>query len=153
MKKNIIFYLIMFVCLSSPAFAEKIPIKIMPAELLSTKQDEIEVGDLINFQIKNDVYLNDRLYIKQGTKIIGIVNFVHNNGWGGDNAEITIEKFVTKDINGRKIEINSPIIINGNSETANSFLQVLSAKIFIWLRGSEIYLRPLSQTFNIFIER
>ena len=151
--KSFIFSLAIIASFTAPAFAEKIPIKLTSTELLSTKYDEIEVGDLIDFQTLQDVYINDKLYIKQGTKVVGVVDFLHNNGWGGDNAEIKIEKFVLKNIDGKKITINYPIRINGNSETANGFKQVILANIFILIRGSEIYIEPSKINFNIFIEQ
>ena len=153
MKRNLLLILAIIAIFTSPAFAEKIPVKLTNAELLSTKHDEIEVGDLIDFKTLNDIYVEDKLYIKKGTKVVGAVDFVHNNGWGGDNAEIKVEKFILKNANGEKITINYPISINGNSETANSFKQLVLSNIFIFIRGSEIYIEPKKIHFSVFIER
>lgn len=153
MKRTTLIVFAIIATFTMPAFAEKIPVKLTPTVLLSTKYDEIEVGDLLYFKTLNDVYVEDKLYIKKDTKAVGTVDFVHNNGWGGDNAEIKIEKFVLKNIDGKKITINYPIRINGNSETANGFKQVILANIFILIRGSEIYIEPSKINFNIFIEQ
>lgn len=151
--KSFIFSFAIIAIFIPPCFAEKIPVKLTNAELLSTKHDEIEVGDLIDFKTLNDIYVEDKLYIKKGTKVIGTVDFVHNNGWGGDSAEIKIKKIILKNANGEKITINYPISINGNSETANTLKQLILSNIFIFIRGSELYIEPEKIRFSVFIER
>ena len=79
--------------------AQKTPIKIVPAENISTCYDEIQTGDKLLFQVKNDVYVDKQLIFKKGANVIGYVNFFCENGWGYDNAEITLNKFQLR-ING-----------------------------------------------------
>lgn len=170
--KKIIFILVFLLLFDMlPSYAEKIPIKITPVQIISTHHDEIEVGDWINFEIVNDVYLNDNLYIKRNTKVVGIVDFIHPNGWGGDAADINFTTFYTIDINNKKITISYPLNINGNSEMANNIRDVVTNSMnqiccylsyltyagrnyagFIF-RGSEIFIEPDTRTYNIFIER
>jgi len=163
-----------------PAFAEKIPVKIEPAQVISTHHDEVEVGDWINFEVVNDVYVDDNLYIKKGTKISGVVDFFHPNGWGGDSADIVFKKFYTTDVNHKKITIFYPLEIDGKTEMANSIRSVTNKGatsvaprvIFRWfhflkppiinwqylsylgfvVRGSEISVEPDTTIYNIFIE-
>lgn len=153
MKKNIICLIFIFLVLCLPSFAEKIPVKITPIQLISTHYDNIEVGDKLAFQVVNDVYVKNKLFIKKGENIWGIVDFVHNNGWAGDSAEIKLEKFITKNVDGERIIINSNIRLDGNTETANSTKQIIASKILVLVRGSEIFIEPDTITFNIFIER
>lgn len=158
MRKIIL--LIVFLILSGliPAFAEKIPIKIAPIQVISTHHDETEIGDWIDFEIVDDVYAHDELFLKKGTRVIGIVDFVHPNGWLGDAAEVSFKKFVTVDSKHKKVEIISPVLLNGNSLLKdqskqcliNSFNNLLP--VFIFVRGSEIYLEPDTQTFALFTE-
>ena len=136
----------------SPVFAEKIPVKIEPVQIISTHHDEVEVGDKIKFRTAKDININGKLYIKADTPVYGIVDFIHNNGWAGDNAEIKFNKFITQNISGEKIEIDYPVSIKGNHETANA-IKTFVSEITLLVRGSEIYIEPDSFYINIFIER
>lgn len=169
--RKIIFISLLLFLVMLPSYAEKIAVKIAPTQIITTHHDEIEVGDWINFEIANDVYVNDDLYIKKNTRIVGIVDFVHQNGWGGDAADIKFKTFYTIDAQGKKTTISYPLEINGNSEIANSSREVpinlvsrtaehLSFLTYMGLnyagfifRGAEIKLEPDTKTYNIFIER
>lgn len=93
--------------------SENTPIKIKPAQKISTCYDEIEVGDKIKFSTVKDVYKNGKLYIKKDTPIYGTVDYVSENGWSYDNAQIDLKKFKTKIVDGKIINITSPLSING----------------------------------------
>lgn len=169
--RKIILILLLLLGVTLPSFAEKIAVKIAPTQLVTTKNDKIEVGDWINFEIANDVYVNDALYLKKNTRIVGVVDFVHQNGWGGDAADITFKNFYTVDAQGKKVNISYPLDINGNSEFANSsrdvpvkfvnrFAEYFSILTFQGLnyagyifRGAEISVEPDTKTYNIFINR
>jgi len=163
--------LLLFLSFALPSYAEKIAVKIAPTQLITTKHNEIEVGDWINFEAASDVYVNDAIYIKKNTRVVGIVDFVHQNGWGGDAADITFKTFYTIDAQGKKVTISYPLEINGNSEFANSTRDVpvnmlgtaaehfsvltfrgLNYAGFIF-RGAEISVEPDTKTYNLFIER
>ena len=75
--------------------------------------DEIEYGDKIRFAVVKDVYKNGKLYIKKGTPVYGIVDYVNENGWAYDNAQIDFKEFRVKNIEGKVIKISSPVSING----------------------------------------
>ena len=89
------------------------PVKIKPAQKISTCYDETEVGDRIKFIIEKDIYKNGKLYIKKDTPIYGTVDYVSDNGWSYDNAQIDIKKFKTRTADGKVITISSPLSING----------------------------------------
>lgn len=93
--------------------SENTPIKIKPTQKISTCYDEIEVGDIIKFAAVKDVYKNGKLYIKKDTPIYGTVDYVSENGWSYDNAQIDFKKFKTKTADGKVINITSPLSING----------------------------------------
>jgi len=176
MKSKIIYSLILGLLFAVPAHAEKIPVKIAPIQVISTNLDEIEVGDWLNFEVVNDVYRDDNLLIKKDSKVIGVVDFVHQNGWGGDGAEIELKTFYVMDVSGKKLTIVSTLVINGDAATANGAKSYLSnavrrvpvrpfidtsshllinlatlAKPLLFIRGSEIYIEPDTVTFNIFL--
>lgn len=168
--KKIIYTIFILLIIAMPSYAEKISVKISPIQIISTNHDEIEVGDWIKFTTVNDVYVNDNLYIKKNTDVIGIVDFIHNNGWGGDSAEVVFKTFYTKDVNNNKVTISYPLDINGNTEMANSIRDVATNRLghtcnyFSYLtyagrnyagfifRGAEIYIEPDTTIFNLFIE-
>lgn len=93
--------------------SEDTPVKIRPAQKISTCYDEIEVGDKIKFVTVKDIYKNGKLYIKKGTPVYGTVDYVSDNGWSYDNAQLDFKKFTTKTTNGKTITVTSPLSING----------------------------------------
>lgn len=165
MTKHFIYIILAFI-IAAPAFAEKIPIRLAPVQIISTHHDEIEVGDKIEFETVNDVYIDNNIYIKRNTRIVGIVDFIHPNGWGGDAADIVFKTFYTKDINNKKVTITYPLDINGNSERTNDIKNIAFSRannFMVYLteiphfafifRGSEIFIEPDTRTYNIFIEK
>lgn len=153
MKKLLVLFLLFVSSMFNAAFAEKIPVRITPLQIISTNNDEIEIGDWIKFAIVNDVFVDNKLYLKKGAPIFGFVDFFHPNGWVGDNAEIKFKTFKTIGINDKPIIINYPLNINGNTARANDIKQYISWVLTTLVRGSEIYIEPDTKTFNIFIER
>lgn len=153
MTKKIIYILFILIFTTLPSYAEKIPVKITPIQVISTKHDEIEVGDWIKFVTVNDVYLDDNLYITKNTDVIGIVDHVHPNGWTGDSAQIYFKNFYATDVNKKKVTISYPLDISGKVEMATKFREMAAYFLLFIIRGSEICIEPDTQVFNIFIER
>lgn len=135
------------------AIAEKIPVKISPAQIISTNHDEVEIGDWINFENAHDIYVDGKLYIKKNTPVYGFVDFVHPNGWANDKAEIYINKFYFKDLNNKKCEINSPLRIQTVPDAKPHIKELFTYYILGSFRGSEIFIEPDTKVYNIFIER
>ena len=135
---------------SSEKTAEKLNIEIQPIELISTCHDETQINDIIRFKILNDVYYNNKLYIKKNAHIIGIVDYVQDNGWDYDNAQIQIKKFKTRDINGNIVEIQYPLEIDGFEilkYKGKRFAQLFNYAGILW-RGKEVEIIP-SQDKNV----
>lgn len=153
MKKVLLLSFILICVTIQGVFAEKIPVKITPIQVISTNHDEVEIGDWINFETVNDIYVNNELYIRKGSPILGFVEFLHPNGWGGDSAEIEFKTFETRDVNGKKNIINYPLMINGNNAKNNDMKQYIAMVFLNLIRGSEIYIEPDTRIFNLFIER
>lgn len=165
MKKLFLFQLLFMLTLA-PAFAEKIPVRLENTAMISTHKDEVELGDLVPFKVVNDVYLNNKIYIKKDTKVVGFVDFVQENGWAGSGAEIKFKKFVTKNVQNEVVTINYPITLDGNAErfaaTTNyattqsplylSFMGTISSA-FMLVRGHELEIKPQKAVFSVFIER
>ena len=131
------------------------PVKIKPAQKISTCYDETEVGDRIKFIIEKDIYKNGKLFIKKYTPIYGTVDYISDNGWSYDNAQIDIKKFKTRRADGKVITISSPLSINGFD-----ILKYKSKKIAqffnycgVAFRGKEVEILPEQDNinFNIWI--
>ena len=106
--------LLMLLLIGSSAFAsEQIPIRIVPAERISTVHDEIQLGDNIMFKIQKDVYHNDKLIFAKDTLVLGTVDKVEDNGWANDNAEIQLETFKVRNSKNEIITIKSNVKIDG----------------------------------------
>src|SRR5574344_1365088 len=103
---------LIFFCLIStlPTFAEKMDIKITPTQIISTKNNGIDFGDWIKFETVEDIFLNNKIYIKNGTEVLGFVDYVQPNGFLFDYASIKFTKFVLKNTYGQKIKIKSNLL-------------------------------------------
>lgn len=158
MIKKLVFTFLLFV-FALPAFAEKIPVKIAPVQIISTRHDEVEVGDKIEFEVVNDVYKDNKLFIKKGSTVTGMVDFLHPNGWFGDAANIKLINFTTSDIDNKKIEASYPVNIKGGivrSENKQSWIRAFAigiSPLLVLIRGSEIFVEPDTKVYNLFIEQ
>lgn len=114
MKKFIlIMLLLLFNAGISFAIEEKIPIKIAPIEPISTTFDQTEVGDSYPFRVLEDVYKNKKLFIKKGTTMYGTVDYVKENGWFGDNAEVEFRVFRVRNASGKLTTFSSELSLTG----------------------------------------
>lgn len=114
MKKIILTALIILLSAgASFAIEEKILIKIAPLEPISTAFDETEVGDRVPFLVVEDVYKNDKLFIKKDTTMYGTVDFVKENGWFGDNAEVEFRVFRVRNASGKLTTFASELSLTG----------------------------------------
>ena len=106
--------LLMLLLIGGSAFAsEQIPIRIVPAERISTVHDEMQLGDNIMFKIQKDVYRNDKLIFAKDTPVLGAVDKVEDNGWANDNAEIQLETFKVRNSKNEIVTIKSNVKIDG----------------------------------------
>jgi hypothetical protein len=146
-----------------PAFAEKIPVKIVPNQIISTHHDEVEVGDIIKFRVLRDVFCGKDVLISKDAPVYGKVDYVHENGFGSDGAEIIFKTFYLKDNNGNKIISNTNLSIDGTEEMTQKLInsnwknRIKMTPIYIghYFRGGEILLTPSDtrRIYNIFIEK
>ena len=152
MKKLILSLILTFIS-TQMVFAEKLPIKITPSQAISTNNDEIEVGDWIKFKVVNDEYYNEKLYIKKDTIITGIVDNVHENGILGDNAEIIFKKFILRDFQNKLIEVNYVLKINRDNAECYGLGYKFKKYISFIFKGNEIYVKPETTTYNLFLDK
>ena len=113
MKKIILLTSVVLLFCANTVKAESIPIKLLPAENISTAYDEIQVGDNVLFKVKSDVYHNKNLIFKKDARVVASVSFLEDNGWGCDNAEILLSNFKLKSTSGNVVTTKSEVILNG----------------------------------------
>ena len=133
--------------------AEKLPIKITPLQVISTHHDEIEVEDWIKFKVVNDVYYNENLYIKKNTVVTGIVDSVHENGIIADNAEIVFKQFALRDVNNKLVKLNYTLTLNRDNAECYGLGYKIKKYIGFIFKGNEIYVKPETTIYNIFLEK
>ena len=131
----------MLLIVGSSVFAsEQIPVRIVPAEPISTVHDEVQLGDNIMFKVQNDVYLNDKLIFTKDALVFGAVDKIEDNGWANDNAEIRVEKFKLRNAKNEIVTIKSSVKIDGFEllkTKENRFAQFFNY-IGVIFRGKEI---------------
>ena len=125
---------------SSVLASEQIPVRIVPAEPISTVHDEVQLGDNIMFKVQNDVYINDKLIFTKDALVFGTVDKIEDNGWANDNAEIRVEKFKLRNAKNEIVTIISSVKIDGFEllkTKENRFAQFFNY-IGVVFRGKEI---------------
>ncbi len=65
----------------------------------------IDIGNPVTFHIVNDVKKDGKLVIRKGTPVKAIIGNIISSSSGGAPAEVTVERFITQDIYGNKIEL------------------------------------------------
>lgn len=125
---------------SSVLASEQIPVRIVPAEPISTVHDEVQLGDNIMFKVQNDVYLNDKLIFTKDALVFGTVDKIEDNGWANDNAEIRLEKFKLRNVKNEIVTIKSSVKIDGFEllKTKENRIAQFFNYIGVIFRGKEI---------------
>ena len=153
MLKKLFFITSLIIFTELTVFAEITPLNITPAEIISTKKDQIKVGDYLKFKAVSNVYMDGELIIKKDTLIEGLVDFVHPNGWFADYAIIKLDTFSVTDENNNKMTINSPLTINGASDDLNNIQMFFDEILSYTSKGKEIHITPGSKIFTLFINQ
>lgn len=113
MKKIFLIVFCIVLAVNSGLCAEKLPLKVTPVNSISSATDELEVGDIIEFKLLNDVYKDNKLLFAKDTVILGYIDFIKENGWCCDNAEIEFKNFDIKNTDGTIKHFKSSLTING----------------------------------------
>ncbi|MBQ8887846.1 MAG: hypothetical protein IJY61_09115 [Candidatus Gastranaerophilales bacterium] len=82
----------------------KIPIKLNITETISTKKDDIYDGQIVKFKVKENVFLNNQLFIKQGTIATARVETTVDRGMNGLPATIILDNFQINNIPQEKLK-------------------------------------------------
>lgn len=141
---SICFLISTFLC--QPVFADT-SIVVAPKTKITTSNQNLKEGDYLDFVVNQNVFLNNKLLIKQGSIVEGMVTYLEPNTWGGDEAKLTIEQFVTRDIHNKRIKLVGNVYKEGNRH--EGYL----AFFRLWLiRGGEVQIKPEKDRFNLFVK-
>jgi len=151
--KKLLFLVLIIIFIVQSANAEKLPIKITPIQEISTCKDEIEVGDWVKFKVLNDVYYNENIYIQKDTVVTGVVDSVHENGIIADNAEIKFKKFMLRDVKNNLLTINHTLVLNRDNFECYKFLDKMTKYVGFIFKGNEVYVKPETTVYNLFLEK
>lgn len=150
-KKYLLFiFMLLFVL---PVSANELQLVISPVQVISTNSEDLEVGDKIKFLAVKDVYLNNKIYISKDSEICGTIDFIHNNGWMGDKAEILVNEFYVRTNEDKNIMIKYPLKISASSKDCKHLKDYFKHYVLGSIRGPEIFIEPDTKIYNIFIER
>lgn len=129
-----------------------LPIKLTPANLITTSNPLLKAGDSVEFVVTEDVLHDKNVVVKKGTKVNGLVLSLVENTYHGSPAEITIGQFEIKDKNNRTFNIKGVIEKKGSThDTAiNNWSYLIGPAVF-WIRGGETKLLPEKDQYTLYI--
>ena len=149
--KKLFISLICLLIFAPIANAEKLAIKIAPTQIISTHNNEVEVGDWIKFKTTEDIYYKDRLFIKKDTPVIGVVDSLHENGLVADNAEISFKTFYVRNMENILVKINYSLTISRKNSICKGLGDKTAKYVGVIFRGNEIKVEPESVVYNLFL--
>ena len=82
----------------------RIPIKLNITEEISTKNENIYDGQELKFKVKEDVFFNNKLLIKQGTIATAKLETIIERGMNGLPATLIIDNFKINNIPQEKLK-------------------------------------------------
>ena len=83
---------------------ERVPIKLQIINPISTKNESITEGQVIDFIVKEDVKYNSKIIVKKGTKVTGVVQTYMDRGLNGVPAILIIDDFEIEGINKNRLK-------------------------------------------------
>ena len=135
-----------------PCEARKYVLNITPAQEINTKDETLQKGAVVNFTTVNDVYVGSALYIKKGTPVTALVNYVEKDAWIGETPLLILSYFETKDVTGDPVVIDYTLKIKAKygmskfSEYAKYY-----AKSIIFC--ANLNLKPNDLIFNVLFDK
>lgn len=119
----------------------------------------IDIGDRATFRVAADIKKAGKLVIREGTVVDAIVGNIVPSSTRGAPAEVVIERFVTVDVNGKKVELVGEVHKRGINMYIpycllgyGAYPFTFGASIFlIYLHGGQAVIRP-GETFTLLYE-
>ena len=178
MFKKLLVLLILFLGLSSNfAVANDITVVVYAPKKITTSNNDLKIGDYVEFKILNDVYLNSKLYISKDELVTGLITDLVGNKCAEEAAYMRIEDFKVKNVSGNAVDLRGFIYVTGNDHwmywkqtnnpnnmngsinlwdqitNPNYNLLLRKTVLFVHLcvRGGEVQIKP-KDTFNLYIK-
>lgn len=129
-------------------FAQTIPVEIQSKEKITTANQNLQEGDIIDFAVKEDVFLNSEPYIKKGEIVSGTITSLERKDFLYKPASIYIENFVTKNTEGQRIKLDGIIYKKGSDYWM--ITQFIPVPLFA-LKGSNAKISPDKDIFILYL--
>lgn len=146
-KRFLILIFFIFLLQVFPCIATEIPVNIVPANKITTCNENIQEGDFIEFIVAQNVNVKSKIFIPKGQKVRGILTTLEDNDILLKPASIYIEDFKTTDINGKEVSLNGIVYKKGNDHSL--FKEII---LIDFIRGGEVFLAPEKDKFILFLE-
>lgn len=141
--------LVFFLFLNQSVIAKDIPVKIIPANKITTSTANIQEGDSVNFLTADDIFINSSVYIKKGTPVKGTITSIEDNDYLYVPATLYAENFVTKNVDGKLVKLSGIVYKAGNNHwELTQFIPIP----FVYLRGGEVQIKPKKDTFILLLK-
>ncbi len=152
MKKYYLLTILFLLISNISVAAEKIPVTITPAQIISTEYDEVEFGDVVEFKVVKDVFKDETLIIRKEAPVEAEVDYVSPNGWAAETAYIQLKNFKIMNSKNKWIEVPYTLRIKGKDCLKSSNIIYKSCTFLTSLvRGREVNLHPNQKKYNIIL--
>ena len=142
--KRCFIIVLLSLCSVNIVLAEKVMVKVTPAQTITTaKKNSLSEGDYVDFKTTETTKA-----FKQGEIITGVVTSLEDNGFAVQEARAVIEHFRSKD----KFLEGEIYLRGGQHKKLGEFVEHSLPECSIWLRGSEIIVKPGEQEFILYAE-
>lgn len=151
MLKKILISLVLFLLLdlNSSAFSKDIPVPLITNTKISTSNVNLQEGDNINLLVADDVYLNNKLYIKKGSNAVGVITSLTKNDFTCQEAQIYAEQFKVKNVDGNIVKISGVVHKEGRNHSLMTQYMPFGYHI---IRGGEAQILPEKDTFTLYLK-
>lgn len=83
---------------------DKVPVKLQISKPITTKNDSVIEGQLIDFVVREDVKYNHKVVIPKGTKATAVVQTYQSRGMNGIPAIIVLDNFQIENVEKYKLK-------------------------------------------------
>lgn len=114
---------------------------ITPVEEVNSKISS--EGDPVTFRVVDDVVVNDKVVVKAGTVVKGIVSDLEKRGMLGKAGKISIRVEKTTTVDGQPLRLRAVRAREGGSNTGKVIaLTLLVSPLFLLMRGNTARIKP-----------
>jgi|GEM_PF-3603066 len=124
-----------------------------------TGSGDIDIGENVRFMIVNDVKKDGKVLIRKGTPVQAIIGSIVPSSNRGVPAEVMVERFITRDVNGNRVALAGEVRKRGiNLYLLYTILAIAGApftfgasELFLYLHGGQAKIKP-GDEFTVYYE-